>query len=395
MIESMKQSLGVSVLAHTPAALGTPSFIEKIDHRLNSYGHEISAFGGYTSANIGLLANLRELEAWLDKGLGRHIEVYNSYNVRIWEGFVNKISLATGGSTIERGPLIDVVNRCSVEYTPIIDPETEPPTTGTQTETTIAENTTSQAKYGILERVVAGGNLLDDGTTNDAEYVRDAFLADNSEARSSHEISISEGAGGDVVMTLECRGYIDWLDLYVYNDGTYNMSVFASDKIEYILAADPNGIFSTDYSKITTNAILVNGYEYQNRTAMTVLKEVVSCGDISNDRYLFGFYNNRRAEYSVVPTAHEYNYYRYSQNQSIQTAGGRIVYPWDVLPGKWAFIPDLLPGMTPKASVRSDPRMLFIENVSFSAPYSVTLQGSNILNMPQLMSRVGLGYIIR
>jgi len=403
-IATQEQRLGISVLIYTPAAIGTPKFIARIDDRLSAYSHDISAIGGYASASIALLSDINDLEFWLKDGLGCHVEVYNTYGQQIWEGFVNMVSLITGGFSIERGPLVDIVNRVSVEYTPIIDPDSSTPTTGTQTETVIAEDAASQAKYGIIERIVSGGTLLDDGITNDAEYVRDAFLEENREARSSHEISLTPGDGGEIILNLECRGYMDWLDLYVYNDVLsfpigastssspssspsaswspsrsvsrsvsrsqspssspsssasrsasfsisasvsrsaspsrspsssrspsvspsqspsaslspspvyYDFSIWVSDKIINTLEADPNAIFSTDYSGITANPLLISGTEDQNRTASVVIKECLSLGDIDSNRYLFGFYNGRRAVYSAIPTDTEYHYYRYSKN---------------------------------------------------------------------------------
>ena len=171
----------------------------------------------------------------------------------------------------------------------------------------------------------------------------------------------------------------------------YDFSIWVSDKIINTLEADPNAIFSTDYSGITANPLLISGTEDQNRTASVVIKECLSLGDIDSNRYLFGFYNGRRAVYSAIPTDTEYHYYRYSKNQTIETVEGQTVYPWDVMPGKWVFIPDLLSGTSARTDRKTDPRMLFVENVSFSAPASVTLQGSQVLNMPQLMARLGLG----
>lgn len=390
-VEGQAQPLGITVAISTPAAIATPQWIMDLRDNLTGYNHQIAAIGGYASATIAVRDNLANLEAWIADGLGRHVEVYSPNTDLIWEGFVNVMRLNVGGSTIERGPLMDIANRVSVMYTPIIDPTTDPPSLGTKTETTIANNTASQTKYGILERVLSSGNLLDDGVTNDAEYVRDLFLAENKEARNSNEISLAPGGSGDVTLTLDCRGYFDWLNAYVYNDGTHNFSVQIDDKLGYVLTADPNALFSTAYDWLDANAALTQGLEDENRTAMTVIKELLALGDINDNRYLFGFYGGIKPKYNVVPTSIEYYYYRHSKAQSIETPSGERVRPWDVLPGKWVLIPDLMAGHAYQDNLRLDPRTLFIENVNYNAPYGVNLQGSPILNLPQMLARLGVG----
>lgn len=384
--------LGVSVVFYDAIARGMTPLGTILTDAMIGYSHKISAVGGFDTATISLAANLNTVETWLEQGIGRHVEVYSENNVLVWEGFVDSIDVQAAGLSLTRGPMMDVSNRVSVMYTPILDATTDPAIMGATTETTIQDDEESHGKYGILETVLNGGNMLDDGTTNDAESVRDVFLAENSEPKTASSLAI--GNAGAVALTLNCKGYFYYMEKYVYNDGTYNYSVTCTAKIENVLGADPNGIFSSDYSQMGTNAALTTGLEATNRTAWDIIKETLTIGDGADARWTFGIYEGRRPVYAAIPSTVFYLYSIYSERNIITLQNGQAVQPWAVRPGKWALVPDFLAGKIESIpELHKDSRAIFIESVDFTAPYSVTLTGAQVSTLPQILAMLGYGGI--
>jgi hypothetical protein len=262
----------------------TPSYFEQSGISISAWKPSIVAGVSYApkgwSASITLNGELVDMEGWFTDGLNRHIEVHNSALELIFAGFVNQVDLSAGTLSATRGPLLDIANRVSVTYTPILDATTTPPIRGTQTTTIIADDTTSQGRYGILEDVVEGGSLLDDGVTDDAAQLRDTYLQEFKDPESSENLNLG---GGSTVpsVTLGILGYVHRFQKYVMQDTTAATTTI-STKIENVINDDPNSLFSTDFSRIDTNAFLTSRYEDDNRMAWDVLQELVSIGDVNN-----------------------------------------------------------------------------------------------------------------
>lgn len=367
------------------------------DSELSAYGHEIAVDGGYKSATIKISANIHEIEEWIENGLGRDVVAYSPEGIKIWEGFANEIMGSFGSVQVKRGPLMNVGNRVSVVYTPYVDITGVEPTTGETTETVIAEDLESQEEYGILETIVNGGTLMDDATycgdgcvpDNEAEELRDAYLNECKYPETTHTIGDS---GGDVSLTLNCLGYNEWLTKYVYNIES-DLTIQIPYKIIAVLVADPNAIFSTDYTYISTAAaylLLTSELENQNKTAKAIIDELLAQGDANDNRTIFGIYNDRKAYFSAIPNEIEYYYDMYSRDRHIYTASGGIIQPWYIRPGKWLFLNDFMAGRTINTALRLDPRNVFIESVRYDAPYSIQMTGSKISTVKQLMAKRGI-----
>jgi len=354
---------------------------------LSSYQHEILADGGWWSASITISLSVQESEDWFEDGLNRYIEVYNPALALVWAGFVNQVTISAGTLAATRGPLLDIANRVSVVYSPILDATTAPPLEGSETTTTIADDATSQTAYGILEAVVSGGKLLDDGTTDDAAQLRDVYLEENKDPQTSEDLDFSSGATATV--QLDLLGYVHRLGKWIYQDMTA-ATVQIDTKIALFPAADPNGLLSTDVSQIAANAALTSRYEDDNRMAMDVLNEDVSLGDVANNRYTLGLYADQRITYAATPTTAAYQHDILGQAMRVETYGnGATVDPWDVLPARWVFLYSFLPGRGQPAALRDDPRFLFIESVRFSAPSTVQISGQKVSRIPQMIARLG------
>lgn len=382
------QSAGLSINVYKPGIdTSVPSYVPrgtligKFSREVERYQHTIAALGGYESASFTINDRLDRLEDWLDR-IGYHVEVYNPDLVLIWAGFINSIDLQIGPLAVTRGKLTEIGNRVSCVYS-TVDTSTTPPTMGIRSRTAVVDSPDSQARYGIIQKTLSVG-----GTTQaTAEQIRDTWIAENREPETSQSFS---SGGGQTSVSVECAGYYRWLDLYTYNStgtGTINVST----AIQNVLAADPNALFSTDYSRITANTLQTQAQVNEDDTAWGYIKYLVSQGDASDNRYLFGIYAGQRAVYEVQPTDTAYLQRITDNRQDIETPTGQVVKPWDVLPGRWLLYPDFLVGRLAPANKRDDPRYEFIERVTFNAPWSLSHTGSKTSTLAQKLAKLGLG----
>lgn len=394
---------GLTVSAYTPlidisgARVYIPRgrlFDSNMNDRIISYAHELSNDWGYKSIPLVLGGTQDYLDEWFENGLGRHIEVNNTYGQIIASGFVNRVTTISNTLQASRGPLVEVCNRASVVYTPIIDVSVSPPLTGAVKSTIITEDDDSQNKYGIIEKVISGGQLLDDGTTNEAEDYRDRYL-DGTKEPSTGDKSLSLGSSSQPSIQLEVLGYYAWFDLYVYTNVT-TLTTTMTTKMQAVFAADPNDIFSTDYADVEDNNLLVANYDNDNRTAKSILEEMVKRGnDVDDQRRVFGVFENQKIYYNTIPNNYEYYYKVSGRNQNIWLYSGgetgAVVNPWDVKAGRWLFIGDFLPGrFSDFTNKKDDPRSMFIESVSFSAPHGLSINGIGVSELAQYLAKLGV-----
>lgn len=383
---SLLEPLGIDMEVYAPLVRGG-AHIANIAHLVNSYSHEMSSLGWFTRASATVACTRVQLDDWIANGLGRHIIIRSPAQKIIWEGFVNNISTKFGPLSIGIGPLMDVSNRASVVYTPIVDTSVTPPTTGTPLETVIAEDFDSQDKYNILERVLSCGTAL----TEDAELVRDTFLLENKYPRTSAEIATTSDAG-DTLITLEMLGYYEWLDHWVYNNPAIITSTMAYLKIQDVLAADPTGIISQNMTNVGYNAVLVPSCEDQNRTAWAIISGILALGGAYDEKYSFGLYENRQPFYQPFSQDIDYYYRITDSRQRITSRSQTLVMPWDIVPGKWLMLVDYLVGQSIDATaLQPDPRAIMIESLTYTAPYQVSLRGTQYPRLPQLLAKLGLG----
>jgi len=391
-VESHAHSQAQTVIVSTPVITGR-KWLYTWQSEVSECSHTSSATLGYESAiftvSMAIDAGVATLNDWILRGLGRDITITDESGIGVWEGFVNQVSIQLGTLMIAVGPLVDIANRVSVVYS-FIDDTTDPPVVGDQTITTLADQDESVFQYGIWEKQYTG----DESTTTQAELLRDVILNDAAWPITTKTI---QSASAVPVVTLECRGYADWLTAYLYTQTAASGTVTTETRIQEVLAADTNGIFSTDYSKIATNGTLASNFEDTDKNALTVIKDAVALGrNVSTGvyrRWLFGIGAGRRAHYYQVPETIMYeNTLR--DGDEIKLWTGSTVKPWAVKPGQWLFFSDFLTGTEPPVSLdelQRDPRALFIESCTYSAPYGLTVNGARIGSIKQAMAAYGLG----
>lgn len=359
--------------------------------QVSSYQHRNEAVGGYWSASFAIPNRVIDIDQWLMEGLGLHIEVCDPNLEIVWEGFVNQVDATMGSLSVTRGPLLDIGNRAEILYSPL-DTTATPPTQGNQTSTGQSNDTNSQARWGVIHKVLNGGGMIPATATQ----VLAMYMNENTEPRTTQTLG---SMGGVPQVTVHCEGYVKRLGSYIYTNsavGTTN----ASTKILNILAADPAGVFSIVRSNIWANTLQVALYEMDYRAAWDILKPLIVRGDANYARYVFGVYAGQFAEYrgilsstdTVIDKRGDYLQRLDSPDQRITTVTGEIVHPWEVLPGRWLFLPDFLPGLTqPILWRRIDPRYLFVESVTYTAPMGIQIQGGRINRLTQQLEQFGLG----
>lgn len=341
---------------------------------------------GYDRATLPLSLNRTDADDWLLDGLGRHIVKKNESGVVIWEGFVNLIRYRYGGSSRTIGPLIEMANVVDGVYSPQ-DTSVTPPASGARTSTGYSQDDDSIERYGEIRQILSLGTT----TATIAARGVAKFLNENRfPPRTTGE---SFPGGADMDLTLECLGYGHLFGTYEYNNeagsGTGNLSALMWTVIStYPLFAT---IFSSDTSRFTTNTLQVPVFVDGSPRGKALIEELVSYGDASDNKYVFGVYAGRQIVYEVAPSEIEYIRRVNDRKQEVEDRAGGKVWPWNVLPGRWMRTPDLLPGRSQPSNLREDIRNTYIVSVSFSSPDRLEVSGDAMEDLPQMLAKIQRG----
>lgn len=384
MTEGAFQALGLSLQYFDPIVKGM-TYLGTLGPTVTGYSHEIQARAGWYSAQVGMVGTLPDLEDWFENGLGRHIQILDQYANWVWAGFVNQISLNVGSVTETIGPLMNLCNRVSAKYTPI-NIDVYPPVAGSETTTIIVDDYPSQLNYGIIERIISCGKV----TRTTADKIRDLYLQENATPPRSSQLSIALSNGKPASLTLDLLGYIHWLNTYVYEDFTTGFTTI-SDKIKLIIAACPTGIFSGDFSGIQANAFAVPYTDGVGKTALSIIKGLLNIGAASTDYLMnFGCYFGRKFIFEPIPTTVEYQHALGDAAQRIRRLpDNMVVYPWQVLPGKFLEVTDfLVSSQQSPTNLLQNERMKFIDSVRYSMPWGLDLSGGKMDTLSQVLAKI-------
>ncbi|RMG94047.1 MAG: hypothetical protein D6706_14425 [Chloroflexi bacterium] len=334
---------------------------------------------GYDNAEISFPASRDEAEDWFVNGIGRDIQFTSPGQVERWNGFVNEVQVNMGVFSARRGPLVGIANKIAVAYQ-TVRYNTNPPIGGQRKFTDYAEDTTSQSLFGVHQKIYSGG----ESTQTAAEALRDTLLTEK--AYPSIDRDLNFGGGGEITVTLRCLGYAHFLDSYIY-ESTTTGTQDASAKITAVLNADPNSLFTV--TGIDTNALAVPSQETEMMTAWSIIEKTVKLGDSSANRWLFGVFNGRQAVYKQAPT--DISYETSLAGATISRHGtGTMLEPWDIEMGKWLLVRDFLTGQAIKTSPNNGANTLFIEQVTVTLPYTVSINGGVVLTSEQLLAQRGV-----
>lgn len=366
----------------TAPAWGGSNFWLDVTQEVVSYDHSIAALGGFWSANVSLKLPLSEVEDWVSYGIGRQLQVKGRGTKIAWEGIVNRISVNIGGYSITVGPYTDICNKIKLTYSMFLQLGGGN-ATGIRVVTGYLSDANSQSRYGILERNFSVGGIEASAVSG----LQSMLLERYSKPNRSEDLNLP---GDDSLRTidvkLECIGYSSLFQKYTYNSsttGTQNLSA----KIDSIVAAEPNGLFS---SQTTVNTMAVPAYENDDSEAWGLIKGLVAMGDVSNNRYIFGVYENRRCIYKPVSNSIVYIRPLREGANVIQDSSGGIVQPWEVRPGTYIWVSDLLPGSFLEADLNDDKKVIFAETVQFRMPDSLVVNGAHQFRVEQRLAQLGL-----
>lgn len=374
---------GIMMSAHMPLVRGGEA-IKSYTTNLEDYSQTILANGGYWSANASLSLRRKDAEEWFASGLMRDVRIYNASGVLRFKGFVNKVEISIGSLSAVRGPALEIVNKARLGYSSI-DTSISPPVMGVRIFTDWQSDTESQGRYGIMEKILSTGGV----TETNAEYIVTTFLKERRLPRTSETINL--GGNGGATVKIEILGYIHLLKTYSYNSTSTGLGNL-STKMTSILAAEPNGYFSGH--SIATNTQQVALWEDENQLAWNLVWSLVEKGDSNGNRYILGMYTeNQSIRYEPIGTEVSY-LHRLSQSSQITTLAGVPLSPLDILPGKWLRVPDFLVGRTQDVTdPLQDPRLIFIESVTYSAPNTLQIQAGNISKLQNLLGNFGVSGI--
>lgn len=380
----MGYSSQLSILIYEPLAASGTLLSDDLGDLVTAPGFTLAAFGGPLTLNLSFNTDRISAEEWMQYGVGRHVEVYSPAQDMVWEGFVNSVRTNIGSLSVVRGPYLDIANKVRVVYSGV-DTSTDVPVVGIRESTAWYEDADSQAKFGVLERIVSVGGA----TAATAAQIAQTYLEEYREPQTDETDNLASSVAPSV--ELECSGYISYLETFVCDLTTTGLQN-ASAKVEAVLGEDPNSIISTDYDRVTTNTTQVGAYDRDNRPALTIIKGITGLGDSSYDRWLFYFAPGRKAVYEAIPSTTEYMRRLTDPSQALALfPAGATIAPWNARAGKWVFYTDLLVGRSTTSDRAADPRFMFIEETSFTVPWALTLRGSKVAELDQLMARLGLG----
>lgn len=345
-------------------------FSTRFGSRIESYSHQKSANGGDISASIGLNIDEKEAVEWLRNGLGRDIMVYNFNTSRVWRGFVNQIDIAIGSLSMSRGPLLDVATKVIVKFDGMY--------------TDAAEDTGSQAKYGVRYKVVQSNTK----SLAIANLHRDTYLQENKSPITSPPNLGQENASS---MTINCLGYYNMLAFPYLN--LTDDSTTVREKLIDILEQEPNSIFSTNYLNIETNTLSVFTLEKDFPQANEVIKSLMDMGGDSNDnRRIYGIDGDLQFSVREVPSTIKYSTKIKSETNILRDTSRAVVQPIDIKAGEWVRLDDFLFGLD-LSPLRENPSMVFIETVDYTYPFGYSITGGKTDTLPQKLAKLGLGSI--
>ena len=356
----------------------------------------VEADGGYWDLTVPFEDTEADVDEWLGDGLGRTV-VLRDRSI-IWMGFVNQVEVPMGNLNLVHGPLTDICNRCTVNYT--WQPEVEGEIVSTQMDTVTDDEDTSKLKYGVWEKQLSAGTTQDE---TEAESVRNAYLAESAWPETSKMWS---STGGGTGVRLSCRGFVEFMKNWIVTRATaetdnvsvpiYDIATNPTDsKMLVVLNQDPNGLLDNTHARWDFDTIGVDMWlwEDQSTDAWSLIRNMVERGDGAGNRCVLGVYgddNGLIVRYGTIPTDLSYQQALRDPAQRVKEYQGSELDYWRVLPNKWLMFTDFLVGRALNWPPNPDPRTMYIERVAFVTPNGLKLDGGKVHTVKQRLADFGL-----
>lgn len=334
----------------------------------DSWSHSITDQEGFKSGSAKIGGDRAYLSDLFESALGQHWRTESPDGRIVWEGMVWSLQLVDEGWQYSRS-LDSFSNRLRVLYSSSV--------TGERLHApgyaTWEEDTDSQAKFGIRELI----HTIGEATATRALGLADIELANMAWPGRSKQHSGSSGTSLQVTL----RGYMDTLGWRIYNDltsGLDDCSVMVG-RIVSGVGQFINGV------TVETNTFQFPAYHNRDRYALSILRDLVSLGD-GTDPWIIGVYEDRELYYQSRPETVNMHWAKGAPTPT--RLGGQPVDPWMIRPGDVIRSDWILPGYTLGLSSLQDPMVLQVREVSFNAPFTVSLTGANNEQIEILLSRI-------
>lgn len=381
--------MSLALVAYEPVTnqgLYAGDFVEDITANHEGYNHVITAVGGYDTASFTLKGTRDYLNDWYDDGLFRRVVLYNPEGLICWEGYIERLRLTSG--TMQKTKAIDTMyNRIYLRYSPL-DFSVFPPIAGTPI-TLILSDLDSQLIYGVKGGIISGGER--ENTT--------AYDWGRTVLKEKKDPPVGESqnlASGDTAsLEVECKGFVHtlkWIPYISQIAGSLPSHQVIQEILRYFNVTNP-GFISQDFGLMDYNFRRERrGYD-ELQTCWDVISSIIGNGGRGGERWVGGVYQNRQFVYKAAEDAgglygEEFELWRSLQDtgQAIyDVAIGNEVKPWDMLPDRVLHTVDVNAG--------GDKNLMYIEQVTYTAPYTVQLVGGDDERLTVYLAQKGLSAI--
>jgi len=229
----------------------------RIDHR---------AMGGFWSASFSYYDDPVTLRQFFADGLGRDVRMTNHRGVIAFEGFISSMRLLGLSPGVMSRSIDKIANKVWVRYKD---------SGGTFTRSANGTGLDSQARYGIKELPLSGGQLQSSSIANNiSEMVV--------QRRQWSKVVVEQmQLGGSEVnvrprLDVSCQGYIHTLRWRVYNQTASTGTQAANLEIADVLAAAGQYVKAWD---LQPNTVAVTKEYDADKWAMDILFDIAKLGD--------------------------------------------------------------------------------------------------------------------
>lgn len=332
------------------------SFIKR--YPVYNYQHSIVNQGWFDTASCDLaVGSVNEGNSILNY-IGMFVQIYVDNPVQpIWEGIVNRITFNAGGASYTIS-LDEMANRVSCVFTGAAN---------VAGQTTVANNTASQAIFGIKQDQIEFGVDTTGGVATQRGNLRDTILSQ----RAFPQTAISQPNGQTNLVHLELIGIFHTLEWEKQFTVTTTGNNAANTKINAFLAALANGTTffdSADTSQVDANAMTVPDQQ-RGVSTWELFQKIAEAGDATN-YWIVGVTPTDPNKKTRVLYYQQFNSvveYTARQSDALKPRNlyGKPIAPWLIVPDRSIRVTDTLVGFG--SSITNDPRETYIQSVQYDA----------------------------
>lgn len=321
-----------------------------------SYQRTTQALGGDAVARWSFpIEQFWQAEEWLENRLGWHF-IESANGKTAFAGYIHAVRASYNG-VMFAASLDEVANRIAVKYVTS--------SAASEATTAVANDTDSQMRFGIRERTVDSTQQYISATT--AEAMRDNLL--DKLARPKIIMDALGGSGGGNVVEVEARGYTSTLNWRTYSSAS-GTTITQQTEISTILANTVHTASSVSYVPTWVNDpdLSLNVVrETSAKGAWARIQEILSLGSGTSPLVKAGCFGGNHFTAAPVDTSRIFYFVRMrGGRQEVTTPSGGPVEAGLVEPGVLALAVDAIPGRGLANPLLDDPRVFFVESVTYN-----------------------------